>query len=362
VNIKFSGGIMKSVKFISYLVLLVFLITSCSTVDKLKEKLSSDKEKNETKEETTKEETKEVTTTADIEFYNKYIEVTNKIQDAGEKVYKDYISDIPDPKTITKSSFIITVSFGIAIDNLERVVKEYNRSFFDGGQLSKLNASSEMKSEIEGELKNVLKVMEDYHSTAKKVASYYKNGDFKNDLFNAAPYDDEMKASYNNFKTAFDKFSDAVKKYKPQRIVRDPNTISNPDERAVAILMNSYENTLDKAEEFYMEFNGIEFKGDLSKAKDKFKEFENSFKEDKNTVLSAEFSEKTKYMKYSYEDYFVKMTNMFLDAGGKFFDQAPDAKNLNEFNRKYDDVVNNYNYMITAYNTNINVVNSFRVY
>lgn len=351
---------MKYSKQVFTLILIFFLITSCSTVDKLKEKLSSDK--SDTKEETTKEETKEVTSTADIEFYNKYIEVTNKIQDAGEKVYKNYLSDIPEPKSLSKSSLVIAVSFGLSVDDLERVMKEYNRSYFDGGQLSKLNASSGMKTEIEDGLKNVLKVMEDYHTTAKKVSSYYKNGDFKNDLSNAAPYDDEMKTAYNNFKTAFDKFSDAVKKYKPQRIVRDPNTISNPDERAVAILMNSYENTLDKAEEFYTEFNGIEFKGDLSKAKDKFREFENSFKADKNTVLSAEFSEKTKYMKYSYEDYFVKMTNMFLDAGNKFFDQAPDAKNINEFNRKYDDVVNNYNYMITAYNTNINVVNSFRVY
>jgi len=351
---------MKYLKQVFALIVIFFLITSCSTVDKLKEKLSSDKD--DTKEETTKEETKEVTSTADIEFYNKYIEFTNKIQDAGEKVYKNYLNDIPEPKSLSKTSLVIAVSFGLSADDLERVMKEYNRSYFDGGQLSKLNASSEMKSEVEGELKNVLKVMEDYHATAKKVSSYYKNGDFKNDLSKAAPYDDEMKTAYNNFKTAFDKFSDAVKKYKPQRIVRDPNTISNPDERAVAILMNAYENTLDKAEEFYTEFNGIEFKGDLSKAKDKFREFENSFKDDKNTVLSAEFSDKTKYMKYSYEDYFMKMTNMFLDAGNKFFDQAPDAKNINEFNRKYDDVVNNYNYMITAYNTNINIVNSFRVY
>jgi len=353
---------MKNIKQVLALILIFFLITSCSTVDKLKEKLSSDKDKGDTKEETTKEETKEVTSTADIEFYNKYIEVTNKIQDAGEKVYKNYLNDIPEPKSLSKSSLIIAVSFGLSVDDLERVMKEYNRSYFDGGQLSKLNANSDMKTEIEDGLKNVLKVMESYHATAKKVSTYYKNGDFKNDLSNAAPYDDEMKSAYNNFKSAFDKFSDAVKKYKPQRIVRDPNTISNPDERSVAILMNSYENTLDKAEEFYTEFNGIEFKGDLSKAKDKFREFENSFKDDKNTVLNAEFSDKTKYMKYSYEDYFVKMTNMFLDAGNKFFDQAPDAKNINEFNRKYDDVVNNYNYMITAYNTNINIVNSFRVY
>ena len=126
--------------------------------------------------------------------------------------------------------------------------------------------------------------------------------------------------------------------------------------------MNAYENTLDNAEGFYDAFNGLEYKGDFSKAKDEFRKFEASFKEDKNSVLSAEFSEKTKYMKYSYEDYFVKMANMFLDAGNKFFDHAPSAKDQGDFNRSYDDVVNNYNYMINAYNTNINIVNTFRVY
>ena len=176
------------------------------------------------------------------------------------------------------------------------------------------------------------------------------------------PYDEDMKTAYDKYKSAFDKFAASVKKYKPKREVRDPNSYSNPDERSVAVLMNSYENTLDAAEEFYSAFNGVEYKGDLSKAKDEFTGFESKFKDDKNSVLSAEFSDKTKYMKYSYEDYFVKMTNMFLDAGRKFFDEAPNAKNINEFNTLYDAVVNNYNYMITAYNTNINIVNTFRVY
>lgn len=353
---------MHKFRFISALVVLFFIITSCSMVDKLKEKLGSKDKESDSKEETTKEETKEVTSTADLEFYNKYIVVSNKVQEAGEKVYKDYISDIPAPKSITRSSFIMAVSFKLSADNLERVYKEYNRSLFDGGELSKLNASSEMKSEIEGNFKDVLKSMDEFYNTSSKVAEYYSKSKYKEDLSMTETYDEEMKTAYEKYKSSFDKFSNSVKKYKPQRKVRDIESISNPDEKAVAILMNSYENTLDKAEEFYDAFDGLEYKGDYSKAKDKFREFEASFKEDKSSVLNAEFSEKTKYMKYSYEDYFVKMTNMFLDAGTKFFDHAPSAKDMNDFNRSYDDVVNNYNYMITAYNTNINIVNSFRVY
>ena len=351
---------MRYLKIFSLLLTVILAVTSCSFVDKLKEKISSGKE--DKKEETKKEETKEVTKTADLQFYNKYIDVSNKIQDAGDKLYKDYNSDIPSAGSLSKSTFLVAVSFKLSVDNLERIMKEYNRSYFDGGELSKLNASEEMKTEIEGDFKNLMKVLESYHSVAKKVSDYYSKNEYKEDLSKAAGYEEEMKTEYEKYKSAFDKFSAAIKKYKPQREKRDPNSISNPDERAVTVLMNSYENTLDRAEEFYDAFNGVQYNGDLTKAKDKFREFESGFKEDKNSVMSAEFTEKTKYMKYSYEDYFVKMTNMFLDAGTKFFDKAPSAKDEREFNRLYDDVVNNYNYMITAYNTNINIVNSFKVY
>ena len=352
---------MYKIKTISILSLAILFLFSCSTLDKLKEKISSKKDKEETKEEK-KEENKEVTSGDDLMFYNKYIEVSNKIQDAGEKVYKDYISDIPEPKSIGKSSFILAVSLSFSVGNLERTMKEYKRSYFDEGELSKLNASSDMKNEIEGELKNVLKTMEDFHTTASKVSDYYSKSEYKKDLSKAVPYDEEMKSAHEKYKSAFDKFSASIKKNKPKREIRDPDSYSNPDEKAVAILMNAYENSLDKAEAFYDSFDGSEYKSDVLKSQKSFEEFCTAFREDKNKVLSAEFSEKTKYMKYTYEDYFCKMTDGFIESGKKFYDEAPSAKNKNDFNRLYDDVVNNYNYMITAYNTNINTVNMFKVY
>lgn len=340
----------------------VFLFTSCSLVDKLKQKISSNKDSEDNKEKTKTEDTKEFVSGDDLVFYNTYIDVTNKIREAGDGVYKDYNSDVPEPGSVSKSSFIVAVSFKISADNLERVTKEYKRSYYDGGELSKLNAGADMKSDIEGRLKTLLTAMEDFQVTAAKVSAYYSSGDYKKDISNVYPYDEEMKTGYEKYKSAFDKFADAVKKHKPKKESRDPNSFTNPDERTAAILMNSYENTLDAAEEFYDAYSGVEYRGDLTKAKEKFTAFETTFKNDKNTVMSTEFSEKTKYMKYSYEDYFMKMTNMFLDAGRKFFDEAPSAKTENNFNTLYDAVVNNYNYMVTAYNTNINIVNTFRVY
>jgi hypothetical protein len=83
-----------------------------------------------------------------------------------------------------------------------------------------------MKTDIETELKNLLKVLEEYHSTASKMSDYYSKGEFKKDLSKTVPYDDEMKASHEKYKAAFDKFSDTIKKYKPKKEKRDPESYS----------------------------------------------------------------------------------------------------------------------------------------
>lgn len=348
-------------KNISFILVFLLLLTSCSLVDKLKEKFGTENNQD-TKEINSKEETLELTSEDDLMFYNKYIDISNKIQEAGENIYKGYIENIPKPKSITKSSFISAVSMSISVNNLERLIKEYNRSYFDGGELSKMNASKEMKQDIEVNFKSLLKVLDEYYNTSKKVSDYYTNKEYEEDLSKAVTYDEEMKNIYKKYKDEFNKFTSALKKYKPQRKKRDIESISNPDEKSVAVLMNAYENTLDNAEDFYETFDALNYKDDLTNASNKIKKFEESFKNDKNAVLSIEYSDKTKYMKYSFEDYFSKMTQLFIDAANKFFKKAPEAKTEQEFNRLFDEVVRAYNLMISAYNTNINVINSFRIY
>jgi hypothetical protein len=348
-------------KLIWVLAVIFILSTSCSLYNKMKEKLSSEK-KEDSKEKTTGGETKELTAGDDVTFYNKYIDVLNKIQEAGDKVNKDYISEIPEPKSITKNSLIIAVSLSLSVNNLERVIKEINRSYYDGGELSKLSAGSEMKEEIEGELKKVLRAADAYYNTASKVSDYYSKGEYKKNLDKAVPYNDEMRTAYEKYAKALDGFTIAVKKHKPKREKRDLNSISDPGEFSVTVLTIAYENTADKAEEFYDSFIMVEYKGDLSEPKKILAEFEEVLKSEKSTVMNTEFTDKTKHLKYSYEDYFLKMSNMFLESAKKFFEGAPNAKNQNEFNRLYDDVVTNYNYMISAYNTNINVIYTYQIW
>jgi len=340
-------------KFILILFVSLFILTGCSFVNKIKEKLNNRSEKKTD----SWEEAKEMSTGDDMGFYNKYIVVMNKLQDNGEKVYKDYLSDIPDPESITKNSLIIPVSFQISVGSLERVVKEYRRSYYDGGELSKLNASTEMKQEIESSFKTLLSTMEEYYAVSLKVSDYYFKMDYKADLSNVKPYDEEMKNIYDKYKPEMNKLSADLKKFKPKRVFRDPESISNPDERSSTVMLNAYENILDAAEEFYESYNGLEYKGDLAEAQKTFEDFKIKFNENKRNALNSEFTERTKYMKYSFEDYFVKTAEDFMDAGNRFFENAPSTNTENVYRTLYNDVIDDYNGMIVSYNSSINSIN-----
>ena len=346
---------MSKLKFPGILILSFIILTGCSIVNKLKEKLNSKKEI------CVKEETAyEVTPEGDMKFYNKYIEVMNKIQDKSESIYGDYMRDVPDPSKITKNSLIIPVGMQVAVQQLGMDIKEYKRSLFDGGELSKLKASENMQKEIEGDLKNLLPAMEEFHDVSAKVSDYYFKREYVKDLSKVKPYDEEMKTAYNNFKAGFKKFSDSIKKYKPERKVFDISSISDPDEKSSAVMLNAYGNILDAAELFYENFDKLEYKSDLTFAKVKFYDFENVFNESKRSVLNSEFSENSKFMKYHFEDYFSPAALNFIDAGKTFFTDAPEAKNENVFKSKYSDVINDYNSMINSYNTSIGTINRVR--
>jgi hypothetical protein len=347
---------MHTVKFGVILMLSFFVLAGCSIVNKFKEKLSSNKDAG------TKEITKELTAGSDMNFYNAYIEVMNKIQDPCESIYRDYIRDVPDPGSVSKNSLIIPVGMQVGAQTLERTIKEYKRSLLDGGELSKLKASDDMQNEIESDLKALLPAMEDYQKVSAKVSDYYFKRDYVNDMSKVKPYDEEMKSSYIRYKSEFTKFSDALKKYKPKRKIHDPESASDPDEKASLIMLNAYGNILDAAEGFYESFDGLEYKSDLSTAKTKLAEFEKTYNESKSTVMSATFSEKIKFMKYNFEDYFSTTAVNFMDAGKKFFESAPDAKNENAFKSKYNDVINSYNNMINSYNTSIGTINRVRAW
>ncbi|HCN38057.1 MAG TPA: hypothetical protein DIS94_10150, partial [Bacteroidetes bacterium] len=73
--------------------------------------------------------------------------------------------------------------------------------------------------------------------------------------------------------------------------------------------------------------------------------------------MDTDFTEKTKFMKYSFEDYYEKMLSKFIENAEKFFKVA-ESNNVKdwEYNNAYTSVTSYYNYFIQAYNTNVEII------
>lgn len=350
---------MRHLKLTVILFMSIGFLFGCSKVTKFFEEV-----KKETKTSTGGSDDSNEPASNDVEFYNKYIDVLNTISPAVDSYQKMYYQSIPDPSKLTKSSFVMISITSIYISQIEDNLKKYKRSYFDGGELSKLHTSNEtMKTDIETAFKNFITSIETYKETAVRVNEYYKDNNFKDDLPKAKTMDNEIRIMYDEYSKSFDNFRDALKKYKPKRIVKNPDDISNPDEKAVAILQNVLEATIDEAEPLYESFSEVDANSDLTKFKTLTSEFKKNFENGKSRVASAPFTDKSKYIKHSFEDYFLKMANDFVTACEDFVKKSENGKlKGNSFNNEYDNVKNRYNYMVQAYNSTIGITNSFRVY
>ncbi|MBS1513386.1 MAG: DUF3829 domain-containing protein [Bacteroidetes bacterium] len=353
---------MRNLKFILSLLLAFILLTSCSY---LKNKFTkSSEESHQIEPEFTKEKTLTKNSPSDLNFYNKYIDVSNKVSETAGEVNKNFLTTVPDPSSISKGSFILVVGLDIQVSNLERLIKDLRRSYYEGGDLSKLAADNEaMKTEIESAFRELLKVLEKYYSVSERVTKFYKDKEYKDNLSKAAGFDKEMKDMYKQYDSTYAIFKDAMKKFKPQKIRKNPDDYSNKDEKAVVIVQNALENTMDMAENFYNKFQSVNRNSNVDGLQADIEEMERKFEAEKNKIQSTEFSDKSKYIKFSFEDYFSKMTMNFISEVNKF-NKAMKKGNMNErdFGLSYDNVIRNYNYMINSYNSSITSINSFKVY
>lgn len=351
---------MKHIKLLAVIFISIWFLFGCSKVTKLFEEVK--------KETTTSKggdaESGNEPSANDVEFYNKYIDVLNTISPSVDQYQKTYYQSVPDPSKLSKSSFVIISFTSVYINQIEDNLKKYKRSYYEGGELSKLQTSNEtMKTDIETAFKNFVKSIESYKETAVRVNEYYKDNNFKDDLGKAKTFDNEIRNKYDEYSKSFDDFRDVLKKYKPKRVVKNPDEISNPDEKAVAVLQNTIEATIDETETLYNLFSGIDANTDLTEFKKSTETFKKNFETGKNKVLAASFTEKSIYLKHSFEDYFMKMTNDFITSCEDFVKKSESGKlKGNNFGYEYDNVKNRYNYMIQAYNSTIGMTNSFRVY
>ena len=342
------------VKFAISVLVLFSVMLGCSF---LKEKFSEEKEES-------SKEKEETASPQDIIFYNKYLEVSKNISSAVDIIQKGYLNIIPNPHKINKNSFVFLIGPEVQLGFLETTIKNYKRSFYDGGELSKLEAdNSDMKRETEKSFERLIPVIEDYMKTARRVIDYYTDGEYRNDLSKVVFYDTEIKQKYEEYEFMFDVFTETINKYKPKRIIRNPDDYSDPDEKVVVIIQNALETTIEKAESFNKKFKEINNNTDITPLIEELRVLEKTFELEREKVLSAEYSDMTKYMKYNYEDYFSKTVTDFISHADKFLDKTKNRNLSNsEFKQGYDDVILYYNLMITSYNATLVIINTFQTY
>ncbi|MBC8485117.1 MAG: hypothetical protein H8D45_03645 [Bacteroidetes bacterium] len=351
---------MNNIKFFTSVFVMITVLLSCS----FWEKMFSELKEEIGKEESPDEKTNETTSLQDIIFYNKYLEISRNISSAVDNIQKGYLSIIPDPKKVNRNSFIMMIGPEIQLGFLETTLKNYKRAFYDDGELSKLEVdNSSMEHDLEESFEKLIPAVEDYVKTARKVVNYYKDNEYKNNLSKAVQYDAEIKQKYEEYEFLLDVYTEMLNKYKPEIVIRNPDDYTDPDEKVVIIIQNALEKTSNKAESFHEMFKDINNGSDVAPVIEELSEFEKTFKAEQDKVMSAEYSEVTKYMKYSFEDYFSKTVKDFITQTDKFLDSMKRGKlNDLEFKTGYDIVILYYNLMVTAYNSTLITINSFQTY
>ena len=199
--------------------------------------------------------------------------------------------------------------------------------------------------------------------TSRKVVTFYKDNKYKNNLSQAVQYDKEIKHKYEEYEFVLDVYTDMLDKYKPIILIKDPNDYSDPEEKVVVIIQNALETTSRKGESINEMFKDINKNSDVTPIIEELSEFEKTFKVEQGKVMSAEYSDVTKYMKYSFEDYYSKTVKDFITQADKFMDSMKGRKlNDVEFQVGYDNVILYYNLMVTAYNSTLVTIYSFQTY
>ena len=69
-----------------------------------------------------------------------------------------------------------------------------------------------------------------------------------------------MKKFYEKYKISLSNVYSALKSIKPKREKRDPSTISDPDESSSVLMLNSYSDILDAAEDFMIPLKNTHIK------------------------------------------------------------------------------------------------------
>jgi hypothetical protein len=342
-------------KFILSILISFFILTACSFLkDKLEELTSEGSEENGTT-------SVEDLSNDDREFIFKYVEEINNLSSQVDGLQNSYLESVPDPETIKNTSMIFVITPTLNYSFLERKVKELKRSFYDGGDLAKLKTGNKkMKAEFENSFDELLISTEEYMDIADEVISFYKNGEYRNNLSEALKLDRLIRNEYEHFSDRMELMKETINRFKPIVINRDPEE-EKGNKRLYIILENSYTEIMDKAEMIYDKVYNLNEGDKDNSVSIALNEFESALIANRNKIDKENFPESIKFLKYNFEDYFSKTSYNLIDSGKEFITvMNSGSRHKREFNLKQDAVLRNYNYLVRSYNTSLNVISQYR--
>ena len=297
-----------------------------------------------------------------LNFYNSYVDASNRISIVVNNFQQTYQSTIPDPDRVTGESSIQAGNMEEELGVLMREVAALKSSFNEGILRNLSSGSPEIQGAITSNFLKTLESAEAYIDLAQKVFKYYNTKAYEKDISNVRLYDTEIKKKYNQFDEVHNKLIDELTKYKPKKERKNPDNYSDPDERTVIIQKNAYDDILGKSEALFARLGDLTPGSGINECSAALNDFRNSFQEISKTVISAPYSEKTMPLKQNYEDEFTVKVNSFINDTEQFLEDTGAGK-LDEsaFNIRYDAIVASYNDMLTSYNAGIIMLQNYKV-
>lgn len=252
-----------------------------------------------------------VSTLNDVIFYNKYLEAYYKFKRLGDDLYKNYKKDVPTLEA-AKNAFMVFVVYNIYLNNFEREIKSYDRSLFDGGDLSKLKANDpNMQQNLESAMRDLLRAGLLFHQNANNAYLFIKDNRKTAPVQKIKEYDDQFMSGFETFKESMAMYRKALDEIKPTIKTYNPDDFSG-NKKAIVILLNAYVEIMDSTSNFHHAILDNKIT-DINEVRENVNSLKNLFNRNFNNVMQAPFDDRSKFMKYGFEDYFKKTYDNYLE-------------------------------------------------
>lgn len=126
-----------------------------------------------------------------VEYNNAVVTLINDTSAAIEESTESYDNGIPN--IVTETTKVDTTDIEAALTGIRTKLE----TAVNTPKL--LSVNTEQQTQVEAEFSNYLERAAAYADTFEKIVNYYKNGDYKKNLDQVAPFDRDLHNHYNEF-------------------------------------------------------------------------------------------------------------------------------------------------------------------